>query len=299
MDDVDFYLMDLKSKFNKIDPDKYYLSYSGGKDSHLLFWFLRRYLRSEDWWMWDEYKRIPIVSVNTYMEFPKIVERMIKNADEIIYPDLFPHEVIEKYGSPCFGKNDDQIIERYQNGSRSKSTMQYINKTKNNGNTMFGLSNQARRLLYDGRLPKVSAKCCTYLKKKPFKKYEKRTGRKAILGVSGSESMMRKAQYQSCFAKNGKFTPLHDMTEKLLNEIYKKYDIELPTIYKYINQTGCAGCPYGINQNHTETELQLLTPQKRKYVISLFKDVYDVRGVNYNQTSIYDFLDGDLAIKKG
>ena len=35
MNDVDFYLYDLKTKFDKINPEEYYLSYSGGKDSHL------------------------------------------------------------------------------------------------------------------------------------------------------------------------------------------------------------------------------------------------------------------------
>lgn len=31
MTDEEFYLMDLKSKFDKIKPNTYYLSYSGGK----------------------------------------------------------------------------------------------------------------------------------------------------------------------------------------------------------------------------------------------------------------------------
>ena len=30
LDDVEFYLVDLKSKFDKIKPNTYYLSYSGG-----------------------------------------------------------------------------------------------------------------------------------------------------------------------------------------------------------------------------------------------------------------------------
>lgn len=30
VDDVDFYLYDLKTKFDKINPSEYYLSYSGG-----------------------------------------------------------------------------------------------------------------------------------------------------------------------------------------------------------------------------------------------------------------------------
>lgn len=37
MTDAQFYLFDLKTKFAKINPDEYYLSYSGGKDSHLLY----------------------------------------------------------------------------------------------------------------------------------------------------------------------------------------------------------------------------------------------------------------------
>lgn len=30
VDEVDFYLVDLKSRFDKIKPNTYYLSYSGG-----------------------------------------------------------------------------------------------------------------------------------------------------------------------------------------------------------------------------------------------------------------------------
>jgi hypothetical protein len=37
MNEINFYLEDLLSKFLKINPDEYYLRYSGGADSHLLF----------------------------------------------------------------------------------------------------------------------------------------------------------------------------------------------------------------------------------------------------------------------
>jgi len=85
-----------------------------------------------------------------------------------------------------------------------------------------------------------------------------------------SESMMRKQLLKSCFTDNGKFTPLWDCTEDLMNKIYNQYNIELPSIYQYVNQTGCAGCPYGIGLHHTEIELQLMTPNKRRYVEKLF-----------------------------
>ena len=68
MDDVDFYLIDLKSKFDKIKPNTYYLSYSGGKDSHFLYWFIKDYLKRED---------IKIVGINTYMEHPEIRNRIL------------------------------------------------------------------------------------------------------------------------------------------------------------------------------------------------------------------------------
>ena len=73
IDEVDFYLFDLKSKFRKIKPSEYYLSYSGGKDSHLLYWFLRIYLKENDPKMYEEYKEIPIVGSNTYMEHFQIL----------------------------------------------------------------------------------------------------------------------------------------------------------------------------------------------------------------------------------
>ena len=66
-DIVDLYLFDLKTKFNKIDPTKYYLSYSGGKDSHLLYWFIKEYAHIEG---------IKIVGINTYMEHQEIKERI-------------------------------------------------------------------------------------------------------------------------------------------------------------------------------------------------------------------------------
>lgn len=47
-DEVDFYLIDLKSRFDKIKPNEYYLSYSGGVDSHFLYWFIKEYLKRDD-----------------------------------------------------------------------------------------------------------------------------------------------------------------------------------------------------------------------------------------------------------
>lgn len=46
LDKVDYYdnyLIRLRDRFKKINPKEYFLSYSGGKDSHFLYWFIKEY----------------------------------------------------------------------------------------------------------------------------------------------------------------------------------------------------------------------------------------------------------------
>jgi len=277
MKDYEFYLEDLKSKFGKIDHKKYYLSYSGGKDSHFLYWFIKEYLKDHD---------IEIVSCNTFMEHNQIQKRMERYADVIIHPSMKPLEIKEKHGSPCFSKMQDEMIDRYQRGSRSPSLMQFINGTKNNGNTMFKLNKQARELLLSDRLHRVSNKCCYYLKKEPFKKYEHISCKKAILGVRSTESILRKAQYTTCFNKNGKFTPLFDLTDEILDHIYEVYNIEIPPIYNMVSRTGCMGCPYGSKFGDTIAELRVLNKNQYNFVRSYFKESYQVLGISEVQTKM-------------
>lgn len=283
MDEVEFYLIDLKSRFDKIKPNTYYLSYSGGKDSHFLYWFIKEYLKRDD---------IKIVGINTYMEHHEILKRIIKNSDVVLIPKLKPMEIKQRYGSPCFSKIQDEYIDRYQKGCRSESLMARINKREyiKDGvkhKSAFSLNNKARELLLSNRLHRVSPKCCYYLKKKTAHDFEKATGLKAILGIRGNEGVMRKTQYKGCFTKEMKFTPIHDLTDDLLNKIYEKYKIEIPEVYKHIKRTGCMGCPYGSYKGDTEKELALINENQRKWVCEYFKESYKVLGIS---TSIQERL---------
>ena len=287
MSEEEFYLQDLKSKFDKIKPNTYYLSYSGGKDSHFLYWFIKEYLKRND---------IKIVGINTYMEHHEILQRINKNCDIVLKPKLKPFEIKEKYGIPCFSKIQDDFIDRYQRGSRTKSLMERIYYREFKGRdgkihtSSFSLNKKARELLLSGKLHKISPKCCKYLKKEPAREFEKETGLKAILGVRGQESNMRKAQYKSCFTKDMKFTPIHDLTDELLDKIYIKYNIEIPKVYKHIRRTGCMGCPYGSYKHDTEKELALITEDQRKFVCEYFKESYEVLEVKASmQMTIDDY----------
>lgn len=276
MDNADFYLYDLKTKFNKIDPSKYYLSYSGGKDSHLLYWFIKEFA--------PEFNKIMVVGINTYMEHQEILKRINKNCDKVLYPAMKPFEIKAKYGIPCFTKMQDDFIDRYQRGSRCKSVMERINGVDSNGRswTKYRLNNKAKELLLSGKLHKISPNCCKYLKKQPIKKFEKETGLKPILGVRGQESILRKGKYTSCFTKDLKFTPLWDLTNELEEEIYNKYDIEVPKVYEQLTRTGCMGCPYGSHYGDTEKELRLITENQRKFICEYFKESYEVLGIETN-----------------
>ena len=283
MSDEEFYLLDLKSKFDKIKPNTYYLSYSGGKDSHFLYWFIKEYLKRKD---------IKIVGINTYMEHHEILKRILNNCDIILYPEVKPFEIKEKYGIPCFSKEQDFFIYYYQNAIRkgkppAKTIQQKIDGTYNKG--FSGISKKAREYLKSGKAHSITHLCCHFLKKNPARKFEKESGLKPILGVRGGESNLRKRQYKSCFQKNGTFTPIHDLSDELLDKIYEKYKIEIPDVYKYTTRTGCMGCPYGSYKGETEKELQLINDNQFKFVCKYFKESYEVLGIDTRrQMTIFD-----------
>lgn len=273
MTNAKFYLEDLKTKFRKIKPDEYYLSYSGGKDSHLLYWFIKEYA--------PEFSNIKVVGCNTGMEFKEILDRIYENSDKVLIPSLPITKVKEKYGIPCFSKEQDFYIYYYQNSLKkgktpSRTILQKIEGTYKTG---FNISKKAKEYIKSGKAHNITHLCCYYLKKKPFHDYEKQSGKKAILGTKGAESQLRKRQYTSCFSKNGKFTPLWDLTEELENEIYRQFNIEIPKIYEKVERTGCIGCPYGSYKKDTQKELSVIKQENQKqydFIKNLFEESYKV-----------------------
>lgn len=273
-EDMEQYLLILKQRFNEIDPTKYYMSYSGGRDSHFLFWFLRIWLKDNDPDMYERFKAVDVVSINTRMEHQDILARMMKNADVIVLPDVKPFEYKADIGIPCFTKMQDGMIRRYQQGNRSYSTMKFVHGIDTN---RFKLNTRAREALLDGTLHKIGD-CCKALKKDPLKKYADKTGKLPIIGVRQSESLLRKVNYTNYIMKTGKFTPIFDLMEPMLKAIEAEYGIEVPEIYRVLHQTGCMGCPYGRN---ILEELKTLPKTRRDFTINLFRESYDVKGVKY------------------
>ena len=292
MNAAEFYLEDLKSKFSKIDPNKYYLAYSGGRDSHFLLWFIREYLKET---------RIPAVFSNTGMELPEIRNRALANTDVVLRPALRHAEIKEKYGIPLNTKASDEWVYEYQKrkrkgisdedmpGTVKYNAMRQIDANENGRKTgrlsFTAVNKKTCAAMMRGELHKVSNLCCMYLKKKPGNAYMKERGRKPIMGIMGTESFRRKAKYTSCFTSDGKFTPLWDLTEELRDEIEREFDIPVPDVYRYVPQTGCAGCPYGQHGKHpfkkTDIELSLCGEGQRKFILDYFKESYEFKNYHF------------------
>ncbi len=297
MNRAEFYLEDLKSKFTKINPEDYYLAYSGGRDSHFLFWFIREYLKET---------RIPAVFNNTGMEIPEIRERALANADVVLKPVKKHAEIKEKYGIPLNTKTSDEWVYLYQRKVYDQGfsedeisdylkwvifkDVSYAPKGHEGHLSFVSVASKTAKVLREGKLHRVSPYCCKYLKKIPGIKYAERERergqeRKKILGVMGSESFNRKNVYKSCFSQNGTFSPLWDLTDDLRNEIEKQFDIPVPHAYLYTEQTGCAGCPYGQHGKNrfrnTDINLSLCGSGQQKFILDYFKESYEFKGYHF------------------
>ena len=267
--------------------ESFYLSFSGGFESFLLYWFIK----CSDYY--DEGHKIRVVSALNFMQHAAIKDRMYKCCDKILYPSMNMEEVKEKYGIPCFNKRADSIIHKYQNGNRRPYIMRYIYGIDT---AFFKMNNTAGYLLMNGRLHKISELCCIKTKEQPLWQYEESMGIKSIVGVRRSESLLRRSEYHSCMQKSGKFTPLFDFTDF---ECFCMYDyFEIEKIYPYTmdtytfedfnssgncqhrSRTGCLGCPYGYRHG-LKREFAVMSRAQKEYAAQYFGQSYDMLGFDY------------------
>lgn len=142
----------------------------------------------------------------------------------------------------------------------------------------------------------ISNKCCTEMKKKPAKKYEKETGNKAIVGTMACESQARKTAWlkNGCNAFDSKrpiSQPISFWTEQDVLRYIKEFNIHYASVYgeikqgedgKYYttgyNRTGCVFCGFGC---HLEKE-----PNRFQKLAQTHPQLYDycMRGGKYDES---------------
>ena len=216
-----------------------YISFSGGKDSTILLDIVRRFIK----------KDFKAVFCNTGNEWPDII-KFVSSYDnvETIRPALTIKEIISRHGFPLISKEQAYYIDECR---RTKKESVIKKRTQGIGNERnYAISLKWMFLLY---MPFcVSAKCCEYLKKAPFKLYEKKNNSLPILGTMAVESQMRKRQYVErggCNSFSGRIAshPLSIWTDNDIFEYSHKFNIPLCNIYNIpgVHQTGCMFCGFG------------------------------------------------------
>ena len=201
------------------------VSFSGGKDSTVLLDIVRK--------MFPE---VPAVFVNTGLEYPEVVQH-VKTVENVVIlrPEMDFRTVILRYGYPVWSKVHSGNVNTIRRGHLSEDQRMwlcegyFINKNGERQRSNFKVPQK----LIDAPF-KISSRCCSVMKKKPLKKYQKETGRMPILGTMADESIIRR----KAWLKNGcnvfeaaepKSTPMAFWTQQDVLHYIVKYGLKIPS----------------------------------------------------------------------
>jgi len=230
----------IKSFYDKMDG-KAYEAFSGGRDSTVLLHLIRNTSGCED---------IEIVFSNTGLEFPEIVEFVKKQGNvTIVRPKMTFVDVLTKYGFPIVSKKVAANIRTYNNTKDPEVKYRMLNGSEKGKN--FKIPDKWQYLTEDRCGFKVTDRCCDALKKEPMKSFEKKTGKRPIMGTMAVESMYRTLSYNghcnSFLPGNESSTPMIFWTEQDVTDYIKINNIEISTAYTEhgYKRTGCVFCGFG------------------------------------------------------
>jgi len=243
----------------------------------------------------SNYPTTPAVFCHTGLEYPEIVRFVRKQKNvTILYPKMNFKQVIEKYGYPIISKEQSQYISQYRDAKSEKTK-----DTRWNGNKWGrGKISEKWKYLVDTDI-KITDRCCDIFKKNPFKRYEKQTGRKGIIGTMAGESSHRASLYfkDECngFKKKRPISkPISFWNEDDIWKYARDFNIVFSNIYSMgYKRTGCMFCMYGhhiaIKQGYNRFELMKKT-HPRLYNFCMDKlglkkvlDIYLKGGANHGQ----------------
>ena len=288
--DNEFLLFDriekIKQIINQFGEDKFYISFSGGKDSTVLHHLVDMAIPNN---------KIPRVFSNTGIEYNYIVKFVKELADnderfEIITPKKNIKKTLEKVGYPFKSKEHSHAICIYQNnGKHTDYTYSYLNGIKKDGSrSYYKCPDKLKYQFTDENKIKISDKCCNELKKKPFKQWQKENNKSITMTGMRIEEGGQRTHLNCVVTKNNeiiKFHPLAVVSEDWENWFIDKYNIKLCELYyppfDFV-RTGCKRCPFALTLQEQLDKMEKLLPKEREQCEIIWKPVYEeYRRINY------------------
>lgn len=288
-----------------------YISFSGGKDSTVLLDITR-----------SMYPGIEAVFADTGLEYPEI-RSFVNGIDNvtIIKPQKNFKRIITEYGYPVISKEVSQTIYeariQIKNGVENPYRLKKLNGVVVDKAGQLSCYNipQWKFLLEAPFL--ISHLCCDGMKKRPFKQFEKESGKKAIIGMLAEESFLRHQKWikYGCNAfdtRRQTSNPLSFWRNNDILQYIRENDLEIASVYGEIvvddsgqmpgqinindylddyreckfkttgcKRTGCMFCLYGAHMERQEGRLERL----RKTHPKIYNYVMD--GGEFNNDSTW------------
>lgn len=278
---------------------KCYVSFSGGKDSTVLLALIKL---CEEVYTIPE-GGIPAVFSNTGIELGVTVDFVkwckdsgwYKNV-QVIRPDVSFDWVIKNKGKPIKSKIRARLLNQFHRNATEACVSLLVH-----GETLTGkkkaeksrLADKDFHMLHDDFPITPSHECCEYMKKLPFRAFEKGNDMKgAITGVRVEEGGARALSAKNRIATNGKICtfskgvvtykmPIIDWSDKDVEEFIKTYHVPLSDAYsKYGHlRTGCMACPFAMDVDKDLEYLYFYEPNRYKAAMHWLGDVYIAQNV--------------------
>jgi len=270
-----------------------YVSFSGGKDSTVLLDIVR-----------NIYPNVQAVFIDTGLEYGEI-RSFVKTIDNVVWlkPKMNFKKVIEKYGYPVVSKKVARFVRDLKKPLEINAKTQNLRRTGYNQNGFFCPSQKlSKKWMYLIDAPfDISEQCCEIMKKEPFHRFVKETGKKPMNGVTAEESQMREKMYlrNGCNIfreKDSISMPIAFWANQDILLYLKEKKLPYCSVYgdiikkenKLITtgelRTGCTFCCFGVHMEKGENRFQKMYkthPKLWDYCMNKLglQDVLDYIGV--------------------
>lgn len=285
----------IEELWNETDG-KCYVSFSGGKDSTVLLALIKQCQEL------GTVGNIPAVFSNTGIELGVTVD-FVKWVKENWYPNVIiirPEkcfdQVLKEQGKPIKSKLKAELLHRWHLGQRTPFLVGSLIEGQLPTGSMTWrtkIGDMDMHMLHEEFPIVASEKCCKYMKKDAFSRFEKENGIKGgLIGIRISEGGAREISAKKRVKNGGKIctflqhgslrkAPIIDWTEDDVEKFIHDYDVPLSDAYtKYgFVRTGCMACPFSRRLEHDLEYLYFHEPNRYKAAMHWLKDVYIAQNV--------------------